>query len=160
MEQNRDLISPQPGSQGKHESEVPVFSLSQTLENYFKSRVQALSKLDEKAPLLPVPERLPEIDSKLLRQLEKRFVLKSDIRLAMNPVIAALSNEAIDQLMIQVVARLLEEFEIQNDWNSLNTAIRMLDLLISKFQQTELVPSQLSMVLRREFSIMTTLNEF
>ncbi|WP_233008766.1 hypothetical protein [Rheinheimera faecalis] len=160
MEQNRDLISPQPGSQGKHESEVPVFSLSQTLENYFKSRVQALSKLDKKAPLLPVPERLPEIDSKLLRQLEKRFVLKSDIRLAMNPVIAALSNEAIDQLMIQVVARLLEEFEIQNDWNSLNTAIRMLDLLISKFQQTELVPSQLSMVLRREFSIMTTLNEF
>jgi hypothetical protein len=158
MEQKSFLISPQPGSYGKHESEVPLFSVDQTLKHYIRSRVEALSEFEKKAPALPEP--LPEINSKLLIKLEKRFVLKSDIRLVMDPLIAAMSDGALDQLMIHLVARLLEEFSMNNDWNSLNTAIRMLDILVPKYLGAALVPSQLSVVLHRELSIMTTLNEF
>lgn len=123
-------------SLGKHEHLIPKVDAHATLRNFFSQRQQCIDTLKAIPPTEdtlqipePVRELLAQLNSKpgILRKIEKRFVITSDISAKTLPQLHQLND--LEQLFVklQLAKALLAEFEQQNDLNSLNSVLRVTD---------------------------------
>lgn len=126
------------GSLGKHEHQIPQVDATTTLCNFFSQRQHCLDMLKTAGPAenalqLPEPVRtlMTQLNTKpgILRKIEKRFVINSDIAAKALPQLHRLDNMQQLWVKVQVAQALLTEFNQRTDINSLNSAVRLTDAI-------------------------------
>lgn len=136
-------------SVGKHESDIPLLKVDDTLADFFAQRQVVINKLktmddaqkqamyENENAVLPVLlaamdviclQDIPEQSVELIFALEKKFVLFGKLSTHYSPTYKPLNDQIhCPDVYICLAAMLLRYFFDAHDINALNSAIRVLD---------------------------------
>ncbi|MCG7537130.1 hypothetical protein [Pseudoalteromonas sp. OOF1S-7] len=139
-------------SYSKHESDIPTFEVSRYLETFLHDRKALVGKASDLFCGVSAESRdtafsfnalhFANLDGQdqvveRLFKVEKRFVIHGDVNSKQVAQIEALKACSEIEVELSLTYFLLTHFEIQKDFNSLNSAVRLIDHLSSKIYQEE-----------------------
>jgi hypothetical protein len=121
---------------GRHEQQYPQVNTTETIACFRASRNALLTRFvehDDGAPLMvTLPEPLTNwlAATPHIRALEKRFIIRQDLYVRSQPLIAQLTAPQLLWVAILLLEHLTAEYQQQQDLNSLNSALRLTDHLL------------------------------
>lgn len=123
----------------RHEQDIPAVSHRNSLEVYRDQIHSVLNKLvapsqsvkDELSNTLSDQQKAWVLGEHSIRKLEKRFVLRGNLAVKNEPLMSNLTDCQIIAVGTYLLAAMNEEFKEKRDLNSLNTAVRLTDYLLS-----------------------------
>jgi hypothetical protein len=129
-------------SKDKHESVIPVFDTQHCCDTFFQTRKTLFTTLNSGKFSLSTPqckaqlaEQAFSISDTLFYKVEKRFIVHGDFQLQDKALILPLSRSQKSELPFLLLNFLLEQFIKKNDYNALNSAVRIIDYFQSQTEK-------------------------
>lgn len=123
----------------RHEQDIPSVSNEDSLVAY-RAKIESVmhqisgtahSITDALEQHLNAQQTQWVLSAHAIRKLEKRFVLRSDLAVKGEPLMGNLTADQVLTVGTYLLQALKSEFRKNRDFNSLNTAVRLSDYLLS-----------------------------